>query len=52
MRSFENTPPPLALSCSSFHSRLPTGYSRVILAGKALILDPNNKRLDLMSLVR
>lgn len=32
--------------------RLPTGYSRVILAGKALILDRNNNRLDLMALVR
>jgi hypothetical protein len=52
IRPFENTLLPLALWCSSFHSRLPPGYSRVILAGKALILGRNNKRLDLMALVR
>jgi hypothetical protein len=31
---------------------LPSGYSRVILAGRALILDRNNKILDLMAVVR
>jgi len=29
---------------------LPTGFSRVVLAGRALILDRNNKILDLMAL--
>ena len=32
--------------------RLPSGYSRVIVAGRALILDRNNKILDLLVLVR
>jgi hypothetical protein len=32
--------------------RLPSGYSRVIVAGRALILDRNNKILDLLTLVR
>ncbi len=32
--------------------RLPTGYSRVILSGRALILDRNNRILDLMVLTR
>lgn len=32
--------------------KLPAGYSRVILAGKAMILDRNNKILDLMALAR
>jgi len=31
---------------------LPSGYSRVILAGRALILDRNNRILDLMAVVR
>jgi hypothetical protein len=31
---------------------LPSGYSRVILAGRALILDRNNRILDLMAMVR
>jgi hypothetical protein len=31
---------------------LPAGYSRVILAGRALILDRNNRILDLMAIVR
>ena len=31
---------------------LPSGYSRVILAGRALILDRNNRILDLMAIVR
>jgi hypothetical protein len=31
---------------------LPAGYSRVILAGRALLLDRNNRILDLMALVR
>jgi hypothetical protein len=43
---------PFAGELNSQLPRLPTGYSRVILAGKALILDRNNKILDLMSLVR
>jgi hypothetical protein len=32
--------------------RLPTGYSRVFLAGRALILDRNHKILDLMALAQ
>lgn len=31
---------------------LPSGYSRVILAGRALILDRNHRILDLMAIVR
>lgn len=31
--------------------RLPSGYSRVIVAGRALIMDRNNKILDLMAVV-
>lgn len=31
---------------------LPSGYSRVILSGRALILDRNNKILDIFALVR
>jgi hypothetical protein len=33
-------------------SRLPSGYSRVILEGRALILDRDNKILDLITLVQ
>jgi hypothetical protein len=32
--------------------RLPSGYSRVYLEGRALILDRNNKILDLMAVIR
>jgi hypothetical protein len=32
--------------------RLPSGYSRVIVEGRALILDRNNKIFDIMALVR
>lgn len=32
--------------------RLPSGYSRVIVAGRALILDSNNMILDLLTLIR
>jgi hypothetical protein len=32
--------------------RIPSGYSRVILAGRALLLDRNNKILDLMAVVQ
>lgn len=43
---------PFPVELNSQLPPLPTGYSRVILAGKALILDRNNKILDLMALVR
>lgn len=43
---------PFPEDLSSRLPRLPAGYSRVILAGKAMILDRNNKILDLMALVR
>lgn len=43
---------PLPGELNSQLAPLPSGYSRVILAGKALILDRNNKILDLMVLVR
>jgi len=32
--------------------RIPGGYSRVILAGRALLLDRNNKILDLMAVIQ
>lgn len=37
---------------SSRLAPLPTGYSRVIVEGRALILDRNNKILDLMAVVQ
>jgi hypothetical protein len=32
--------------------RLPSGYSRVIVEGRALILDRNNKIFDIMAVIR
>lgn len=43
---------PFPENLSSKLPRLPAGYSRVILAGKAMILDRNSKILDLMALAR
>jgi hypothetical protein len=40
---------PFPADLNSQLPRIPGGYSRVILAGRALLLDRNNKILDLMA---